>query len=302
MPSREKILLQQVTGALLEDVGGGDVTSLATIDENITGVAEIYAKSDGVVCGLPLCELTFLKVDPDIEFKMLIEDGQPFHAEDRLALVSGRLRSILTAERTALNFLGHLSGIATLTNRMVRAAATKAGESNLKILDTRKTTPGLRYIEKYAVATGGGENHRYGLYDMVLIKDNHIEAAGSISLAIERVESFLKSDKFCKIFHTDPTRIDIEIEVEDQQQLSEALECGIKRIMLDNKSPEHLHQMVEMVRHHPNGSGVMLEASGNITLETISEVAATGVDYISIGALTHSAPSSDFSLDLLGDE
>lgn len=285
----------------MEDVGGGDITSISIIDENLTGVGEIFAKSDGVVCGLPLCELTFLKVDPDIEFKILIEEGQPFAKEDRVALVSGRVRSILTAERTALNFLMHLSGIATLTNRMVTAAA-EAGGSDLKILDTRKTTPGLRYIEKYAVATGGGENHRYGLYDMVLIKDNHIESAGSITGAFERVETFMKSEEFYKIFHTDPSSIDIEIEVEDQKQLTEALECGIKRILLDNKSPEHLHQMVELVRSHPSGSDVKLEASGNVTLETISAVAATGIDYVSIGALTHSAPASDFSLDLLSDE
>lgn len=301
MASREKILLQQVTGALLEDVGAGDVTSLAIIEESATGVAEIYAKSGGIVCGLPLCELTFLKVDPDIEFKMLIEEGQPFSPNDRVALVSGRLRSILTAERTALNFLMRLSGIASLTNRMVKAAA-EAGDNNLKILDTRKTTPGLRYIEKYAVATGGGENHRYGLYDMVLIKDNHIEAAGSISSAFERVDAFLKSEKFCKIFHTDPSALEIEIEVEDQKQLTEALECGIKRIMLDNKSPKHLTEMVEMVRAHPSGADVKLEASGNVTLDNISEIASTGIDFISIGALTHSAPACDFSLDLLSDE
>jgi nicotinate-nucleotide pyrophosphorylase (carboxylating) len=298
MPSREKILMQQVAGALQEDVGAGDVTSLATIPDHATGVAEIMAKSEGIVCGLPLCEFTFLKVDPQIEFQVLIEEGQRFSHGDRVALVSGGYRSILIAERTALNFLMHLSGIATLTNKMIEAA----GNDKVRILDTRKTTPGLRYIEKYAVATGGGENHRYGLYDMVLIKDNHIAAAGSVTDAVKRVRDFLASDKFLKIFHTDPAGCDIEVEVENSDQLQEALDANIKRILLDNKSPEHLTEMVRMARSHPNGSDAKLEASGNVTLETVRAIAQTGVDYISAGALTHSAPASDFSLKLLDDE
>jgi nicotinate-nucleotide pyrophosphorylase (carboxylating) len=298
MPSREKILVQQVTTALQEDVGAGDITSLATIPEEMTGVAEIIAKSDGVICGLPLCEYTFLKVDPDIEFKPFLEEGQSFTKGDRVALVSGSHRSILIAERTALNFLMRLSGIATLTRRMVDAAGT----DRVKILDTRKTTPGLRYVEKYAVATGGGENHRYGLYDMVLIKDNHIAAVGSVTEAVERVRGFLASDKFLKIFHTDPVGCEIEVEVEDIDQLREALDAGIKRILLDNRSPEHLTEMVQFTRGHPHGADVKLEASGNVTLATVREVAATGVDYISVGALTHSAPAADFSLKLLDDE
>jgi len=290
--------MQQVTGALQEDVGAGDITSLATIPEDLTGVAEIIAKSEGVLCGLPLCEFTFLKVDPEIEFKALVEDGQKFSPGDRVALISGGYRSIMIGERTALNFLMHLSGIATLTNKMVRAV----GEANVKILDTRKTTPGLRYIEKYAVATGGGENHRYGLYDMVLIKDNHIAGVGSVAETVKRVRDFLQSDKFLKIFHTDPASCDIEVEVENADQLQEALDSGVKRIMLDNRSPEHLAEMVKMARAHPQGADVKLEASGNVTLATVAEIARTGVDYISIGALTHSAPASDFSLKLLDDE
>lgn len=298
MPSREKILLQQVMGALQEDVGAGDITSLSTIPDSIVGEAHIIAKSDGVVCGLPLCELTFLKVDPQIEFKPLIEEGQTFSKGDRIALITGRYRSICTAERTALNFLMHLSGIATLTRKMVDAA----GPDKVRILDTRKTTPGLRYVEKYAVATGGGENHRYGLYDMVLIKDNHIAAAGSITSAVQKVRDFLASDKFLQIFHTDPGSCEIEVEVESNEQLTETLDCGIERILLDNKSPEHLKEMVALAREHANGTGVTLEASGNVTLENIEAVAQSGVDYISIGALTHSAPASDFSLKLLNDE
>ncbi len=298
MPSREKILQQQVHAALAEDVGAGDITSLAIVGEDITGVAEIIAKSDGIVCGLPLCEYTFLKVDPEIEFKALIAEGEPFHTGDRLALIMGRLRSILTGERAALNFLTHLSGIATLTGLMVKTA----GNERVKILDTRKTIPGLRFIEKYAVATGGGENHRFGLYDMVLIKDNHIVAAGSITEAVRRVHDFLASDLFLQIFHTDPAHIAIEVEVETVAQLEEALACGVKRILLDNRSLDNLAEMVRITRGHPDGAEVKLEASGNVTRDNIAAVAATGVDYISVGALTHSAPAADFSLKFLEDE
>jgi nicotinate-nucleotide pyrophosphorylase (carboxylating) len=298
MPSREKILLHLVTEALQEDVGAGDITSLATVPDDLTGVAEIVAKSDCVICGLPICELTFLKVDPGIEFKPLAAEGQPVSPGDRVALVSGTYRSILIAERTALNFLMRLSGIATVTHKMV----TAAGNDKVKILDTRKTTPGMRYVEKYAVATGGGENHRYGLYDMILIKDNHIAAVGSVTKAIERARHFLAGDKFLKIFHTEPSRCEIEVEVENIDQLKEALDANVKRILLDNRSPQHLAEMVRFARAHPNAADVKLEASGNVTLNTVHDVAQTGVDYISVGALTHSAPAADFSLKLLSDE
>jgi nicotinate-nucleotide pyrophosphorylase (carboxylating) len=295
MPSREKIIKQQVGNALQEDVGAGDVTSLAIVPEELTGAAEIIAKSDGIVCGLPLCEYAFLKVDPSIEFKALIEEGQPFARGDTVAVLSGSYRSILIGERTALNFLMHLSGVATLTNKMVRAV----GGSGAKVLDTRKTTPGLRYVEKYAVATGGGENHRYGLYDMVLIKDNHIAAVGSVTEAIKRAREFLASERFLKIFHVQPDSCDVEVEVENIDQLREALDSRVKRILLDNRSTDHLREMVAFTRNHANGAEVKLEASGNVRLETIAEIAATGVDYISVGGLTHSAPAADFSLKLL---
>ncbi len=295
MPSREKIIKQQVGNALQEDVGAGDITSLAIVPEDLTGAAEIVAKSDGVVCGLPLCEYTFLKVDPAIEFKSLIEEGQPFAKGDTVALVSGSYRSILIGERTALNFLMRLSGVATLTNKMVQAV----GDSGVKVLDTRKTTPGLRYMEKYAVATGGGENHRYGLYDMVLIKDNHIAAVGSVAEAVRRTRDFLSSERFLKIFHVQPDSFIIEVEVENIDQLREALDSGVKRILLDNRSIDHLREMVVFTRQHADGADVKLEASGNVTLATIADIAATGVDYISVGALTHSAPAADFSLKLL---
>lgn len=295
MPSREKILLQQVIAALQEDIGAGDITSLAIAPDTLIGRAEIRAKSDGIICGLPLCELTFLKVDPELDFQPMLEDGHPFQAGQRVAAVAGRIQSILTAERTALNFLMHLSGIATLTHKMVEAA----GKDRVKILDTRKTTPGLRFIEKYAVATGGGDNHRYGLYDMVLIKDNHIAAVGSIAEAVRRLREFLSSDKYMQIFHTEPSACEVEVEVESAEELKEALDAGIERILLDNRSPEHLREMVFIARNHPNAAKVTLEASGNVTLNSVAEVAATGVDYISVGALTHSAPASDFSLKLV---
>jgi nicotinate-nucleotide pyrophosphorylase (carboxylating) len=298
MPSREKILRQQVLNALHEDIGAGDLTTLATIASDVTGVAEIIAKSEGIVCGLPLCEYTFLEVDPNIEFRTLIEDGNPFKPLDRIAIIMGTQQSILTAERTALNFLMHLSGIATLTHKMVQAAGT----DKIKILDTRKTTPGLRYIEKYAVAIGGGENHRFGLYDMVLIKDNHITAGGSITAAVEKVRDFLRSEKFLKLFHTEPSSIEIEVEVESIEQLKEALESGVRRILLDNKSSQHLARMVKFTRDFPGGEEITLEASGNVTLDNVAEIAATGVDLISVGFLTHSAPASDFSLKFLEDD
>lgn len=298
MPSREKILLHLVTEALQEDVGAGDITSLAVVPDDLTGTAEIIAKSDCIICGLPVCELTFLKVDPGIEFKPLASEGQSVSPGDRVALVSGAYLSILIAERTALNFLMRLSGIATFTHKMVAAV----GSDKVKILDTRKTSPGMRYVEKYAVATGGGENHRYGLYDMVLIKDNHIAAVGSVKTAIERARHFLAGDRFLKIFHTDPSTCEIEVEVESTDQLKEALDANVKRILLDNRSPQHLAELVRFVRAHPHGADVKLEASGNVTLDSVHDVAQTGVDYISVGALTHSAPAADFSLKLLSDE
>lgn len=298
MPSREKILQQQIALALAEDIGAGDITTLAIIDDTRTAVAEIIAKSDAVLCGLSLCEFTFLNVDPDLEFKTLAEEGQRVSKNSRVALVSGSCRSILTAERTALNFLMRLSGIATLTCTMVEAA----GNDKVRILDTRKTTPGLRYIEKYAVAIGGGENHRYGLYDMVLVKDNHIAAAGSVFEAVRRVREYLASEEYLKIFHSDPASCEVEVEIESVEQLHQALNSGVTRILLDNRSPESLRELVAEARRHPLGAGVKLEASGNVNLSNIREVAATGVDYISVGALTHSAPAADFSLKMLCDE
>jgi nicotinate-nucleotide pyrophosphorylase (carboxylating) len=287
----DDIIYQQVELALLEDVGPGDITTLACIDSK-TVRAEITAKSGGVLAGLTVAGAVFDKSDKNIKFSAARDDGDKFQKGDRVATITGDSRAILTAERTALNFLGHLSGIATLTSKFVEEVrGTKA-----KILDTRKTIPGMRYLEKYAVTCGGGVNHRFGLYDMALIKDNHITAAGSITEAVNRMKVFLTSKDFGKRFLANPMEIEIEVEVENEDQLKEAIACGVKRLLLDNQSPEMLTRLVKTARDFPEE--VLLEASGNVSLENVALIARTGVDYISIGALTHSAPSADFSLNM----
>jgi nicotinate-nucleotide pyrophosphorylase (carboxylating) len=278
MISKEDVL-SLIRAALVEDLGNrGDVTTEATVPPEVRGRAEIIAKQDGILAGLPVAGWTFAELDPELVFTPRRRDGDRVQPGEVVAEVSGRLRSILIAERTALNFLMRLSGIATLTSRFVEAVAgTRA-----KILDTRKTTPGWRRLEKYAVQCGGGKNHRMGLYDQVLIKENHIAAAGSVAEAIRRAKSYLR-EKNLPLF--------IEVEVSDMRQLREALEEGVDRILLDNMSSELLREAVRL------GAGeVEFEASGNVTLANVREVAETGVDYVSIGALTHSAPAFDFSL------
>ncbi len=235
----------------------------------------ITAKETGTVAGLPIAALIFHLVDSNIKFTPLVEDGQRVDAGTVLAKVSGAGAAMLAAERTALNFLGRMSGVATLTRKFVDAVAgTRA-----VILDTRKTAPGLRVIDKYAVLVGGGQNHRMGLHDMVLIKDNHIDGAGGISAAVTGVR-----EKF-------GARYAIEIEVKDLDELSEALALNPERIMLDNMSLEMMHEAVKMT-----AGKVALEASGNVSLGRLRAIAETGVDYISVGALTHSAPVFDVSM------
>lgn len=263
--------------ALAEDVGEGDVTTVATVPEGKEGKAKIIAKAYGIVCGLPITAEVFRQVDEDIRLTHLATDGEPVAPGDVVAKVSGPLRGILTAERTALNFLTRLSGIATLTARFVNAVAPYRAV----ILDTRKTTPGWRALEKYAVRCGGGRNHRMGLYDMVLIKDNHIAACGSVTEAVRRVRAAGVS-------------VPIEVEVKNLSQLEEALALEVDRILLDNMDIATLQESVRRV-----GGKVPLEASGGVVLENAAEIAAYGVDYISIGAITHSAPALDFSLEIL---
>ena len=264
-----------VYAALAEDVGAGDVTTEATVDSDAVGSAELVLKEAGIVCGLAAAEAVFRALDPDVRFEALVEDGTPVERMTVVAVVSGPLRALLTGERVALNFLGRLSGIGTLTRSYVD---TVAG-TGVAILDTRKTTPGLRVLEKHAVACGGGKNHRFGLDDAVLVKDNHLAAVGSIRAAVERLRA--------------ATDLPIEVECDTLDQVSEALAAEVDAILLDNMTPADLVAAVALTRGQAR-----LEASGGITLETIRSIAETGVDEISIGALTHSARSLDVSLEL----
>ena len=269
--------------ALKEDIGKGDITSACTVPEGSQGLALILNKQEGVLAGIDICRQVFLTVDKELDVKAKIPDGTQLEYGQIVMTIQGSTKSILTAERTALNFLQHLSGVATATDHFVKAVeGTRA-----KILDTRKTTPGLRYLEKYAVACGGGQNHRMGLYDMALIKDNHIEAAGGVAAAIDQVR---QKDK----------KIKIEIEVQSLAQLEEAAALEPDVIMLDNMKPEMMAEACRMVFSLParDSGKLRLEASGNVSLENVRQIAECGVDYVSVGAVTHSAPALDFSLGL----
>jgi nicotinate-nucleotide pyrophosphorylase (carboxylating) len=273
--------LEVVRRALAEDVGRGDVTTEATIQRGVSGSARIVTREPGIVAGLPVAALAFHLLDPTAVFETLVADGTPVVAGTTLAHVSGDARALLTAERTALNFLGRLSGIATLTRHCVAALAG----TGAVLVDTRKTSPGLRVLEKYAVRMGGASNHRSGLDDGILIKDNHIAAAGSIHEAIERVRSHASH------------LLRIEVECDTREQVFEAVECEAEAILLDNMSLDQLRQNVAWIREH--APRTIIEASGNIgaSAERLAAVAATGVDLISLGALTHSAPNFDVSLE-----
>jgi len=264
-----------VLAALAEDIGAGDVTTEATVAPDSVGTAELLVKEAGVVCGLRAAETAFRALDPEIRFEALASDGDHVEPPAVVARLTGSERAILTAERVALNFLGRLSGIATLTRRYVDAVAG----TGAAVLDTRKTTPGLRALEKDAVAAGGGRNHRFGLDDAVLIKDNHLRAAGSIAAAIALVQA--------------ATDLPVEVECDTLVQVAEALDAGVEAILLDNMPLEELQAAVALV-----DGRARLEASGGVTLETIRAIAETGVDEISVGALTHSARSLDVSLEL----
>jgi len=260
---------------LAEDVGGADLTTERVIPADATCRAAILVKQPGVVCGLEVAEALFRELDEAVQFESLAADGDSADGGTRVALLEGSARPILTGERTALNILGRLSGIATLTRRFVDGIEGTGAE----ILDTRKTTPGLRALEKYAVGCGGGRNHRFGLYDGILIKDNHLAVAGSIRAAVERAAG---------------AGAPVQVEVETLDELREALDAGADSILLDNMSPDAMREAVV-----ETAGRATLEASGGVTLDTIRAIAETGVDFISIGALTHSAPSLDVSLDVL---
>ena len=267
--------------ALAEDVGRGDVTTEATIPEGRTASARIVTRESGVVAGLPLAGVAFRLLDPVVALEMLLADGTPVATGDTLLRVTGTARALLTAERTALNFVGRLSGIATLTARCVAAVAG----TGTVIVDTRKTTPGLRNLEKYAVRMGGGTNHRAGLDDGLLIKDNHIAVAGGVRAAVERARARA------------PHLLRIEVECDSEGQVREAVACGVEVILLDNMSLERLRENMAWIRAH--APATVVEASGNIGTdsERLFAVAATGVNLISLGALTHSAPHLDISLE-----
>ena len=262
--------------ALLEDLPQGDVTSESLVSPEDRARAVFLAKEDGVLAGLDVARRVFDRIDPDVLFADHAADGAAFRSGDILARVDGRSLSLLKAERTALNFLQRLSGIATETRRYVLAVEG----TGTKILDTRKTTPGLRFLEKYAVRTGGGANHRFSLSDMALIKDNHLRVAGSISEAVRRVREKTGRD------------MRVEVEVTDPAGVREALAAGADIIMLDNMTPDQIREAVEFV-----AGRVPLEVSGKITLEKARDVSRLGVDFISVGALTHSYRSVDISLE-----
>jgi nicotinate-nucleotide pyrophosphorylase (carboxylating) len=263
--------------ALAEDSGHGDVTTLATIPPDLHAAGTLLAKAHGIVAGLEVARQTFCRVEASVLFTPFVEDGQRVQPGDQLAHVTGPAQALLIGERVALNFLQRMSGIATLTDRYVAAVAgTRA-----KILDTRKTAPGLRLLDKWAVLLGGGDNHRIGLYDMAMIKDNHIAAAGGIRAAVMRVRE--------RWGHALP----VEVEVGNLEQLHEALALDLDQIMLDNMDLATMRRAVEIV-----AGRVPLEASGNVSLETVVAIAATGVDYISVGKLTHSVEALDISFKL----
>jgi len=264
--------------ALEEDIGSGDVTTDSIVPAGASLRGRIVAKQAGVVAGLDVAQDVFRELSPDITFDAKVDNGSRVTKGTVLADLAGNARALLTGERTALNFLGRMSGIATLTRQFVDAVAG----TNATILDTRKTAPGLRTLDKLAVRLGGGQNHRTGLFDMVLIKDNHIDFAGSITAAVERVRA-------------GGTTLAIEVETRTLDNVREALRLGVQRILLDNMTLETMRAAVELAQ-----GAAKFEASGNVTLENVLEVARTGVDYISVGALTHSPRVFDMSLEWVG--
>jgi nicotinate-nucleotide pyrophosphorylase (carboxylating) len=269
-------LIELVRRALAEDVGGGDVTTEATVAANARARGLVTQKASGAIYGLDAAEASFALLDPDVRFERLVREGDWREEGGPVLSIEGSARALLTGERTALNFLGRLSGIATLTARFVRAVEG----TGTVVLDTRKTTPGLRTLEKAAVAAGGARNHRIGLHDAILVKENHIAAAGGIARAVSSARE------------SAPELADsLEVEVRDPREIEEALAAGAPRLLLDNMSVEQLRAAVTQV-----SGRARLEASGNVTLENARERALSGVDFISVGALTHSAPALDLSL------
>nr|WP_319386131.1 carboxylating nicotinate-nucleotide diphosphorylase [uncultured Roseibium sp.] len=279
LPELPRLMIDEaVKAALLEDWGrAGDITSQATLPPDARADSRIVSRKTGVLAGLQFAESAFRQTDPALSFEVLKRDGDTLAPGDTVARIKGPARALLGAERVALNFLGHLAGIASATERF----ATQISHTKAKIVCTRKTTPGLRAFEKYAVKCGGGANHRFGLDDAILIKDNHIAVAGGVRKAIEAAKAFAGH------------LVKVEVEVDTLEQLKEALDAGPDVVMLDNMSPGTLRKAVELT-----GGRALLEASGGIELDTVRAVAETGVDLISSGWITHSAPVLDLGLDI----
>lgn len=275
----KEILHNIIAAALAEDLGDGDHTSLATIPAGTQGKARLLVKDTGILAGVELALEVFAMVDPELKVEVFIHDGAEVKPKDVVLEVTGSTQSILRAERVVLNFMQRMSGIATRTNEVVDVLKG----TNTKVLDTRKTTPGLRYVEKWSVKIGGGVNHRFGLYDMILIKDNHVDYSGGIRQAIENTQQYLKD--------TGRT-LAVEIEVRNLEELEQVLQTGgVNRILLDNFGLDELRQAVDMI-----SGRYITEASGGITIDNIRDYADCGVDYVSMGALTHSVNSLDLSL------
>ena len=290
----ESIATPRVNIALAEDVGMGDITTTATVPEQLVAKAVILAKEGGILAGIQVAEVVFRQLDPDIEFTAHLKDGESLAADRRICSLRGNARAILTGERVALNFLQRLSGIAALTDRFVR----RTRGTQARITDTRKTTPGLRILEKYAVRVGGGHSHRFGLYDMYLVKENHVAAAGSITEAVRRVREHMQSTN---------SDIPIEVEARTPEEVKEACECRVNRVLLDNMALVNIGRSLEIVENHKRENAppkttdakarfLETEVSGGVSLENVRDIALTGVDYISVGALTHSYKSIDMSL------
>ncbi len=279
----DKILIDTakeiLDNALLEDLGTwGDITTFATASDEQIASAQIIAKQEGVISGLEIAELVFTSIDNTVTCKKHVSDGDSVNNRKEIMTITGKASSLLSAERTALNFLGHLSGVATLTSQFV--AETKGTKA--KILDTRKTTPGWRLLEKYAVVCGGGMNHRMGLHDMFLIKDNHISHCGCITNSVKKCHKYMEEKRI---------QAPIEVEVKNLSEFREAASLDVDRIMLDNMSDELIQECIKA-----NHGNIPLEISGNVNLDTVKRYAQTGVDFISVGALTHSFRNFDFSM------
>ena len=268
-----------IDNALREDIGVGDHSSLSCVPENAVGEAKLLVKESGVLAGVELAESIFKRFDPNLEIHVHIRDGELVSPGEIAFVVKGSSRSILSTERLVLNFMQRMSGIATLTREMTSLIEG----TNAQLLDTRKTTPGIRYMEKWAVRIGGGVNHRFALYDMIMLKDNHIDYAGGVAKAIESANSYLKEHEL---------NLKVEVEVRNIDELNEAIQTkGVDRIMLDNFSPEEIKACISDIP-----DTIETEASGGITEKTIRSYAESGVNFISVGALTHSAGSLDLSL------